>query len=248
MTDKIFNFADELKPRNIMTESDRTAAQKDALAMLDRMDKEKEDLQAQSLVIDGTNKIKFLGYPYAFEAQGEQIIVSIDIFKSGYECKVCDGKRKIKYICSCERNGNGGFKYNSTDLTTLEEVMGTEVANARSVIKCPECEGDYISRRQEITCTACNGTGALLILPKSAEKLPQHGTVVSIGQLAQRLIKEESWGYKIGDRVLWSEYSGKFLPLKAGVLIKVLDYNQVIARIDGAESLDSFDFIMTDKD
>jgi len=88
----------------------------------------------------------------------------------------------------------------------------------------------------------------LLILPKNTEKLPQHGTVVSIGEIAKQKIKEEKWSYKIGDRVLWSEYSGNFLPLKAGVLIKFLDYDQVISRIDGAESLDAFDFIMTDKD
>lgn len=246
MSDKIISITDEVKPKNIMSEAESTAAQEEARAVLDRMDQEKEDLRAQEIRIDGTNKVRFRGYPYVFEASGEKIIVAIDVFKSGYECKVCDGNRKVDIKCICEtETDRPGYKYSSVMLEAFDHLE--DGRKSREVIKCPECHGDYLAARKRITCTACNGTGALILMPKEAEKLPHHGTVVSIGALAQKLMFEADWNYRIGDRVLWGEFSGQFIPTKAGLLLKIMDYNQVISKIEGADDMNSFDFLMEEK-
>jgi co-chaperonin GroES (HSP10) len=248
MTEKIISISPDVKPKNIMSDNDSTAAQIEARAVLDRMDKEKEDLRTQELILDGSNKIKFIGYPYIFEALGEKIIVSIDVFKSGYECKVCKGLRKIKAVCECEINGRPGFKYPLDSILEIRKTLGDQIADTRSLMPCLKCNGDYVAARHEETCTACKGRGAVIILPKESEALPTTGTVVSIGKLAQRLIKDDEWDYKHGDKVLFSQFAGQFIPCKAGVLLKILDYNQVITKIEGADDLNSFDFILSEKD
>lgn len=44
---------------------------------------------------DESNYASFPGFPYKIKARGESIIVVVDLFKSGYECKTCKGTGKI---------------------------------------------------------------------------------------------------------------------------------------------------------
>jgi co-chaperonin GroES (HSP10) len=159
---------------------------------------QEEDLakSSQEIKLDDTNKVSFPGYPYTFEALNEKILVSIDIFKSGYECKVCQGKK------------------------TVEIKQGRETV-------------------QE-TCSACKGIGASLILPDTSKKLPTHGVVVSMGRIAR-----EKADFKVGDRVLFGEYTGTMLPTKAGLMFKYLDWYGGVIKIEGANELAAFDFIIT---
>jgi co-chaperonin GroES (HSP10) len=48
-----------------------------------------------SVVRDESNYASFPGFPYKIRARGEAIIVVVDLFKSGYECKTCKGTGKI---------------------------------------------------------------------------------------------------------------------------------------------------------
>jgi len=62
-------------------------------------DLEDERLQVegtQKVTLDDSNVVTFPGSPYGFEALNEKVLVAIDIFKSGFECKVCLGKKKIE--------------------------------------------------------------------------------------------------------------------------------------------------------
>ncbi|SRR6266567_960034 len=67
-----------------------------AVEVMNRVDAENQAKSAQEIMLDGSNKVSFPGFPYTFEAMHEKILVSIDIFKSGYECKECKGKGKIE--------------------------------------------------------------------------------------------------------------------------------------------------------
>lgn len=44
---------------------------------------------------DESNEASFPGFAYKIKARGESIIVVVDLFKSGYECKTCKGTGKI---------------------------------------------------------------------------------------------------------------------------------------------------------
>lgn len=59
---------------------------------------------AQEVKLDGSNTVSFPGFPYKFTAIGEQILVALDQYKSGYECARCKGKGKILNL---HKDGSG---------------------------------------------------------------------------------------------------------------------------------------------
>ena len=48
-----------------------------------------------AVVKDDSNEASFPGFPYRIKARGSSIIVNVDIFKSGYECKSCKGSGQV---------------------------------------------------------------------------------------------------------------------------------------------------------
>lgn len=237
MSDKVFSISDNPQPLNLMSEAER------AKTILERTEKEKEDLSAQELVLDGTNKVAFPGFPYLFEAVHEKIIVSLDIFKSGYECKVCKGLKWIDTKCECEIEDRAGLKYSEEQIEELRRSIGEEVAHARESLPCPKCLGDYPSFRTREKCSSCKGLGATLILPETSKSQPTSGVIVSIGQTARR---DFPW-LEIGQRILFGPYAGNMVPTKAGLVFKILDASNAWCIVEGAEDLGQFDFILQDE-
>lgn len=215
-----------------------------ATEIIERYAQEQQSLSAQELTLDGSNKVSFPGFPYLFEALGEKILVSIDIFKSGYECKVCRGKKRLEFMCHCEEIGRPGLRYSKEELDTIQQALGFAIAEERAVLVCPECEGDYVSKREVRICEECHGRGALLHLPDSSKNLPTTGVVVSIGNL----VDPDKANYRVGDRILFGPYAGQMIPTKAGLLFKILDWNNAMCRIEGANDLAQFDFVLQDKE
>lgn len=196
------------------------------------------------VVDDGTNEAKIPGFPYIFLAKGDNILVAVDIFKTGYECKTCHGTAKIKQACVCDTTDNPGFKYNLDQLKEVLDTLGETVAASRSAMKCPECEGDYLSKRKEIPCPDCKGRGALLHTPDTSKTLPTTGVIVSLGSEVNPAL-----GYKNGQRVLFGAYVGVMIPTKApGVVFKVLRSLEILCEIKGGEDMANFDFVIIDKD
>lgn len=245
MTEKIFSISDNPEPKNLMTEEQRRS-----ISVLERGEAEKEDLSATELKLDGTNKVSFPGFPYKFEAAGEKIIVSIDIFKSGYECKVCKGLKRKEVRCACEDRGRPGFQYSESDIEVLKDTKGDKVAEARFLMSCPDCKGDYPAYRRIETCPACHGRGATIILPDSSKNLPTTGVVVSMGPDTSSGWREINGkaplSYGIGDRILFGPYAGNMVPTKAGILFKILDADNAWCVIEGADDLGQFDFVLQD--
>jgi co-chaperonin GroES (HSP10) len=204
--------------------------------LIERAKQEKQS--TTELVLDGSNKVAFPGFPYKFEALGKKIIVSIDVFRSGYECKICKGKGKIDIRCVCEDH-RPGYKYS---LLELKEFEGSEIYTAREMMYCPQCLGHPENKRRTISCEPCKGHGTLIEIPDTSKNLPTTGVVVSIGAG----VKLEKIKYKVGDRVIFGPYAGSMIPTKAGLMFKVLDWNQVWCRIEGGEDLAAFDFVLTD--
>jgi co-chaperonin GroES (HSP10) len=204
-----------------------------------RVEKENRDKSAQTITLDGSNVIQFPGYPYTFEALGEKIIVSIDIFKSGYECKRCLGKRKIEEQCVCETSDRPGFKYSQTMIVEFNKLGGGG-GDARENIKCPECNGDYLLARKAFDCPDCKGRGAMIIIPETSKNLPTTGVVVSMGSQCDK----DKLAYKLGDRVLFSPYAGTMIPTKAGLMFKTMESTAPMAKIGGGSDLAAFDFII----
>lgn len=249
MSDKVFSIPETVRSTSKPVDSPLVS---DAVEILQRLEAEKEDLSATTLVLDNSNKITFPGYPFKFEGLGEKILVSIDIFKSGYECKVCSGRKKIDTKCHCEKEGKPGLRYTAEEIATIRASLGDGIADARVEQKCTACLGDYPAARSTTLCPSCKGLGAVLILPDTAKNLPTTGVVVSMGIGTTDYWRDRQnkppLNYKVGDRILFGPYAGSMIPTKAGVLFKVLEADNAWCRIEGADGMGQFDFVMQDSE
>src|ERR1017187_1653572 len=211
----------------------------DAVKLMERIDSENQAKSAQELILDDSNEVAYPGFPYSFEALGERILVSIDVFKSGYECKQCQGKGRIKYNCPCENGDRPGMRYTNEQIETLRTDLGDDIAIVRANMLCNECHGDFIGKRVDIECPSCKGRGATVLLPDESKNLPTTGVIVSMGPAA-----EEKSGLKRGDRILFGAHAGSMIPTKAGLMFKYMDWYQAALKIKGADGLSAFDFII----
>ena len=214
-----------------------------AREMLNRAKAEKEALSTTELTIDGSNRVAFPGFPYKFEALHKKIIVAIDVYKSGYECRTCKGKGRVEIKCECVKAGKPGKRYSSKEIEELRITLGADIAANRAEMTCSDCRGDPSSIYQNYQCSDCKGLGMLLEVPDTSKSLPTTGVVVSIGNR----VKLERINFKIGDRIIFGPYAGNMIPTKAGLMFKILDWNQAWTRVDGAEELGAFDFIIQDE-
>ena len=195
---------------------------------------------SSEIVLDGSNKVTIPGYAYTFEALGERILVSLDIPLSGYECKTCLGKKRIKYQCECVTCGRAGLKYTSEQIESLRKDLGHSVADARASFVCPECGGDPDRVAKDEVCPECKGVGGRVWIPRSAKEFPTTGVVVSMGSIAR-----EKAEFKIGDRILFGFQAGTMIPNKAGLPFKYMDYYNGAIKIEGAEAMAAFDFVLS---
>jgi len=186
-----------------------------AKASLERLAEEKQSLiNATQITKDNSNYAEFPGFPYKIRAFGENILVIVDTFKSGYECRECKG-------------------LGHRNMQTWEQTGEFLAQNLPKMAL----------KNTQIKCEACGGKGTLLHLADEGKALPCTGVVASMG--FEAMAKAE---FKLYDRVLFGPFSGRFVPLKAGVLIKLMSYREASGGIEGGEDLASFDFITYDKE
>lgn len=194
---------------------------------------------------DGTNEASIPGFPYKFKAQGDKILVSVDIFKSGYECKDCKGEGLIHSRCICDAPGRTrpGFKYTQEQIDEFDKTSGMAIATARAEMICKECGSDYLKKRIDVVCPLCKGNGATLYVPDESKTLPTTGVIVSVGS------EVKNQELSNGTRVLFGCYTGVMIPTKVpGVAFKVLRDIEVLCVIKGGEEMAAFDFLVVDKD
>src|SRR5271154_5095467 len=88
----------------------------------------------------------------ALEAVENKILILIDKFRSGYDCKDCN-ETGIYASCECERRGTPG-----------------RIISGKFDKVCPYCEGSETIRntRRGSACSTCKGTGSTLVMPENA--------------------------------------------------------------------------------
>ena len=186
------------------------------------------------------NTVQVPGYPYILESLGDKVLLAMDRYLSGYECKTCKGVGRIKSQCACESTDRPGFKY---DTATMENFDDPNIIEARSTMVCTKCFGHYLSKRKDDPCPDCLGKGGLLVVPESSKTLPTTGVVVSVGpDVKDKRIKP-------GVRLLTGAYVGTMVPIKGGVLrFKCIREHESQLMISGGEELAAFDFIEVEAD
>jgi co-chaperonin GroES (HSP10) len=142
----------------------------------------------------------------ALRAIGERILVLEDEFKSGYECKDCDGKGHTDVVCKfCK--GRRTYK-------------GLDDGGS-----CPDCEVGTSDGRKSFgyeLCPTCKGQQARVIIPDSAKRRPLTGRILSIG----RKVTE----FKVGDRVMYTNYTGTDFEIKGGIKVRIMLQHDVMCE------------------
>lgn len=159
---------------------------------------------------------------FMMEASGDRIIVEEDKFKTGYECRTCDGERFSKNPCgNCNGTGKEG----------LEQI-------------CRPCEGTGKSY-----CSTCQGRGGSIIVPETAAKRPTSGIIRSIGKdvntiydelhrpIGVRLDNSGTPWLKIGDRVMYALFAGIAIQFKQRGVCRILHENEVMCKLYGTGNL-----------
>lgn len=115
----------------------------------------------------------------ALQATEDKIIILLDKFRTGFECRVCDGEGTHITCPSCDGTGANRLGGN-----------------------CSTCAGDPSSFVDK-ECASCNGRGSTIIIPDSAKTLPTTGLIVSAGpkceirQIGERVLFGAHTGYML---------------------------------------------------
>jgi co-chaperonin GroES (HSP10) len=143
----------------------------------------------------------------ALRAMGDRIIVLEDKFRTGYECKECEGL---------------GYAENVLCATCKGERIEKAVREDLEDRACTQCtQSGYPTGRQR--CSACNGKGALVIVPQTSERRTTSGKVYSVGPDCSL--------FKLGDHVLYGSYAGTAVTLKNRYTIRILHEDEIIAQV-----------------
>src|SRR5437867_6892619 len=127
-----------------------------------------------------------------FAAFGDRLLISEDEFRSGYECRGCNGSGRI--TCP-DCRGVGSHARERGEIVVS--------------IKCSTCMG-----KGSIMCPGCEGKGGILVVPDVSQRRPSTGQVVSVGDKCKY--------FKVGDNVLYSNFAGHAMDLeRAGIKVVV---------------------------
>lgn len=135
------------------------------------------------------------------EAIEDKILILIDKFKSGYECKDCN-ETGIYVGCDCVRRGTEGVNSNGKSCTFREACQRQEIGT---------------------TCRTCKGTGSTIVMPENARAIPTSGVIVSAGPNCKTR--------KIGERVLFGAHTGYYLPFKGAAKIRCMREDEPLCKI-----------------
>ena len=165
----------------------------------------KEEVASKE-AINSENAVFVVQGRIALEAVEDKIIIMLDPFRTGFECKACDGSGIGKPCYNCSGTGKNRFDG-----------------------PCKVCEG-VPDRFTGLECPACKGVGSLLVIPESAKQLPTSGRIVSMGPNCKKKPDGDTVIH-IGERYLFGVHVGYFLPFKGNILLRCMREHEVLCRI-----------------
>jgi hypothetical protein len=150
---------------------------------------------------DIKNVIFVVAGKLGLEAIENKILILIDKFRSGYECKACN-ETGIYSGCECAQAGRYG-----------------ENSTGKKCHYKDACDKQVIGT----TCLSCKGTGSTIVMPENARAIPTSGVIVSIGPKCTTR--------QIGERVLFGAHTGYYLPFKGNAKIRAMREDEPLCLI-----------------
>jgi hypothetical protein len=170
------------------------------------------------------NIIGLMELQVGLEAIGDNIIVLLDSYKSGYECTTCKGTGKMQSDTRCICDPPEGTQLYKEQVIEGNVLPGTR--NRHGAL-CESCEGNYLDKRKSsiVDCKACSGKGALLFIPKHQQALPTTGIILSVGPEVTRK------GIEKNIRVVCGPHAGTGIPMMGYIPIKVYRQHEPLCRM-----------------
>ncbi len=187
------------------------------------LDKNRNEVSVE-LGKDGSEdegKVFIIQGKIAVEAVEDKILVLLDKFKTGYECKTCDGTGILKKCPSCDGASFDRFKQ-----------------------PCKECQiskenGIFSSIPYPRECDRCKGIGASIIVPETTKGMPTSGLIVSLGPQCKHRA--------LGERVLFGAHVGYYIPFKGNVRLRAMREHEIIClmhKVDPNVTTEDFQILM----
>jgi co-chaperonin GroES (HSP10) len=184
-------------------------------------------MEKGEIVVDGQNVVELEKLGISLMAVEDKIIVMFDDYKSGFECKTCNGKTMIEDCPTCHRTGTDRF----------DQVCKTCLGDSKFSYLCPECKGK----------------GGILVIPDTAKSLPTTGIVVSMGPTtpAMKIIwwlrkfkflkfwlmsKLLNTPIRLGSRVIFGPHVGTMIPFKGNIKLKIMRVHEPLAVLFGKDT------------
>lgn len=178
------------------------------------VDRKPKELEVSQGSDEDKNIIFVVAGKLGLEAIEDKILILIDKFKSGFECKDCN-ETGTYIACECVREtGTQGIKKNGKTCA-FKDACSRQMAGT--------------------ACNTCHGTGSTLVMPENARAIPTSGVIVSIGPKCSVR--------KIGERVLFGAHTGYYLPFKGAAKIRCMREDEPLCKIlaiDNNSSLGDF--------
>jgi hypothetical protein len=177
---------------------------------------ERVDTVATSQEVE--NVIFIVAGKLGLQGIGDKILILVDKFKSGYECKDCE-ETGVFIACACSRRGEFGVNNNGKRCS----YMG-------------KCSTQHVGQ----SCKTCAGTGTTLKIPDTAKAIPTSGVIVSVGP--------NCTVRRLGERVLFGAHTGYYLPFKGNAKIKVMREDEPLCLIYAVDNNNTLgDFLQIDE-
>lgn len=165
------------------------------------------------LLVEQKNTFTVVGSDLLVEALGDRIIILEDKFRTGYECKTCDGDGYLPEVCPmCKGAKMEGADETLTLCRWCRPLMAGE-ADALGHKRCPDCQGK----------------GGLIVVPQEQERRPASGIITSIGPQVKTL--------KVGERVMYSNFAGNAINFKQKSVMRVMAEKEVMCKLYGTGEL-----------
>lgn len=186
----------------------------------------------------------------ALEALNNNILILEDPYRTGFECKACDGEGHTLVMCqTCLGNkvvaqnpefNAGAATLTEQELSLLPPHFAEKLREKRKeqeqqkivsggLVPCTKCVVRdkrgvaFISGFEQ--CTLCKGLGASVVVPEDAMNRPTSGKVVSLGPLCKFL--------KAGDRVVYSNMMGHAIKFRHKDIFRTMREDEIMLRLHG---------------
>lgn len=194
-----------------------------AKGIIDRVSKERTETRKKGEIVhDGYNVVSLTDLGLKLESVEDKIIVMMDQYKTGYECKQCDG---------------AGF---------ITEVSVVAAIGERRVT-CPACSGKGHILIVPESSKSLPTSGVVLSI---GEKTRANKERFWFNKLLIKLKLKKYIPAKVtlGARVIFSPHVGTLIPFKGNITLKIMREHEPLAVMYGADVRAVKDFMEFDTD